>query len=138
MVESPGFPMRDQLLDRRSKLESALTSSPDDAQLRGLLVEVDAAVGRMNSGTYGICETCKEPIESGHLIADPLVRFCLDHMTSDQRRALEEDLELASQIQEALLPQRHLRSPGWEVAYHYEGAGPISGDYCEQRLSLFL
>jgi sigma-B regulation protein RsbU (phosphoserine phosphatase) len=59
------------------------------------------------------------------------VRFCLEHMTPSQQRALEQDLELAAQIQSALLPQRHLLHGGWEAAYHYEGAGPISGDYCD-------
>jgi sigma-B regulation protein RsbU (phosphoserine phosphatase) len=131
MAETINFPIRDQLLDRRAKLEHALVSSPDDAQLGGLLGEVDAAIERVNKRTYGLCETCNEPIEADRLIADPLVRFCLDHMTAGQLRALEQDLELASRIQNALLPEQILRSAGWEAAYHYEAAGAVSGDYCD-------
>jgi sigma-B regulation protein RsbU (phosphoserine phosphatase) len=29
------------------------------------------------------------------------------------------------------VPGPALRTEGWDVAYHYEGAGPISGDYCD-------
>jgi hypothetical protein len=131
MVESAISPLRDQLLNRRSNLEHALATSPGEPQLERLLAEVDAAIDRTSKGTYGLCELCKEPIEADRLIADPLVRFCLEHMTPSQQRALEQDLELAAQIQSALLPQRHLLHGGWEAAYHYEGAGPISGDYCD-------
>jgi len=92
---------------------------------------VDIAIGRMDQGTYGLCQACHGAIEPERLMADPLVHFCLDCMTPSQQRALEEDLELATRIQTALLPQQNLRSKGWETAYHYEGAGPISGDYCD-------
>lgn len=85
----------------------------------------------MGRGTYGLCETCHEPIETDRLLADPLTEFCLDHLTPSQQRALEADLELASQIQKALLPQKQLTAAGWEVSYHYEGAGLTSGDYCD-------
>jgi sigma-B regulation protein RsbU (phosphoserine phosphatase) len=44
---------------------------------------------------------------------------------------LERDLDLAFQIQQGLLPKQQLVSDGWTVAYHYEPAGPVSGDYCD-------
>jgi sigma-B regulation protein RsbU (phosphoserine phosphatase) len=58
---------------------------------------VDAALKRIELGTFGLCETCHEPIEPDRLIADPLVRFCLDHLTPVEQRALEQDLELAAE-----------------------------------------
>lgn len=131
MVKSSNPHIREQLLDRRSRLERALVVSPNDSQVQRLLNEVDAAIGRMDQGSYGLCQACHEAIEPERLMVDPLVHFCLDCMTPSQRRALEEDLELAAQIQTALLPPQNLRSTGWETAYHYEGAGPISGDYCD-------
>lgn len=131
MTDPSSAPLREQLFDRRSNLERAMASSPGDAHLERLLTEVDAAIERMDKGSYGLCEVCAEPIEPDRLIADPLVRFCIDHMTPRQQRALEQDLELAAQIQTALLPRKTLRTAGWEAAYHYEGAGPISGDYCD-------
>ena len=95
MAEPKGYAIGEQLTERRSRLEQAISSSPDDVQLKGLLAEVDAAIERVNGGCYGLCDVCQEPIEPERLIADPLVRFCLSHMTADQRRALEQDLELA-------------------------------------------
>lgn len=123
--------LREQLAGRRQKLESALAAGRETATLSRLLREVDAALERMEAGTYGLCEACHEPIEKERLLADPLVCYCLDHLTPDQQRALERDLELASLIQRELLPRRELSYDGWQIAYHYQPLGPVSGDYCD-------
>jgi sigma-B regulation protein RsbU (phosphoserine phosphatase) len=122
--------LRTQLLDRRQKLETAVIKSRD-AHLMRLLQEVDSALARMDQGSYGLCEVCHDPIEAERLMADPLVCACLDHLNSDERRALERDLELASHIQRGLLPRPELRFDGWEITYHYEPVGLVSGDYCD-------
>ena len=125
---------RDQLLDRRQKLETATATLRGATDVTRLLQEVDAALRRMDAGTFGICETCGDPVETERLLADPLTRFCIDHLTPFEQRALEEDLELASRIQRELLPKRDARPNeliGWEFAYHYQAAGPVSGDYCD-------
>jgi len=96
-----------------------------------LLQEVDAALQRFERGTFGLCETCHDPIESERLLADPMVRFCLDHLTAGEQRALEQDLELASRIQRGLLPKDDTRADGWEIVYHYRPFGAVSGDYCD-------
>jgi sigma-B regulation protein RsbU (phosphoserine phosphatase) len=121
---------RSQLEQRRERLLSALHSSAEDS-LSHLLSEVDAALARMDKGTYGICETCHDPVEKERLLNDPLVRFCLDHLTREEQRALESDLELAARVQKGLLPPPELYAAGWQVRYHYEPAGPVSGDYCD-------
>ncbi|PYV39834.1 MAG: hypothetical protein DMG06_22035 [Acidobacteria bacterium] len=123
--------LRIQLLGRRQKLEDALTRSEEQAQLEQLLHEVDSALQRLDTGTYGLCEICHEPIEKDWLMADPLCRICLSHLSPDEQRAFEQDLDLASQIQRSLLPKQNLRLEGWEVYHHYEPAGPVSGDYCD-------
>jgi len=126
-TELPIF--RDQLLDRRQKLEAAAAGPiPEVARL---LQEVDAALGRLEAGTYGLCEACGDPVETSRLLADPLIRVCLDHLTRSEQRALEQDLELASNIQRELLPKRDAPLDGWSVAYRYQPAGPVSGDYCD-------
>ncbi len=48
---------------------------------------------------------CHDTVERDRLIADPLVRVCLDHMTAQERSALENDLQLAAQVQRGLLPR---------------------------------
>jgi phosphoserine phosphatase RsbU/P len=123
--------LREQLESRRRRLESALGVSKQEASLMRLLKEVDAALERMDGGTYGICEACHEAIEKDRLIADPLRRYCLDHLTSGQQRALEQDLEMAARIQRQLLPRQNLCHAGWETSYHYQPLGPVSGDYCD-------
>jgi sigma-B regulation protein RsbU (phosphoserine phosphatase) len=123
--------LRDQLLERRHRLEAVLPGTSEHAQLTQLLTEVDSALERMDKGSYGICEVCHDPVEKDRLLADPLVRYCLDHLTESGRRALEQDLELAAQMQHALLPKQNLRHNGWEVAFHYAPHGPVSGDYCD-------
>ena len=123
--------LRQQLVDRRHQLERALSVGGADLQVKNLIQEVDTALARMDNGSYGRCEVCHEPIETDRLIADPLTRFCLAHLTPQQQRALETDLGLAAKIQKGLLPETHLHYGGWEAAYHYEPAGLVSGDYCD-------
>jgi RNA polymerase-binding protein DksA len=47
------------------------------------LDEIDAALKRIDDGTYGICEVCGKPIGEERLRAIPWTRYCID----DQRRA---------------------------------------------------
>jgi sigma-B regulation protein RsbU (phosphoserine phosphatase) len=123
--------LRTQLMDRRQRLNEAVVAFPGRSHLTSLLQEVDAALSRIDTGSFGLCETCHEPIEEERLAADPLTRFCLDHLTAPEQRALEQDLELAARIQSALLPRNDMIFGGWHALYHYEPAGPVSGDYCD-------
>ncbi len=123
--------LREQLVERRQRLAHTLEEAGDSTQLLNLLHEVDAALGRMDRGTYGLCETCHDTIEADRLLANPLVQYCLDHLTSEQRADLQHDLDLASRIQTGLLPKPDFEAQGWKAAYHYEAAGAVSGDYCD-------
>src|SRR5579871_627405 len=122
--------LRQQLLDRRSKLERVLDSTPM-GRFSALLDEVDQALERIDQGTFGICEICDEPVEADRLITDPLVTICLDHFSANQRRVLESDLQLAAQIQKGLLPEQNLKTGGWHISYAYQPASLVSGDYCD-------
>lgn len=122
---------RAQLIERKERLENLAARSGRVRQLDELLRDIDDALARMAAGTYGFCETCHDPIEPDRLEADPLVRFCLDHLSPTQARALEQDLELASRVQLNLLPPSQLTVDGWEVAYHYQPLGTVSGDYVD-------
>src|ERR1700739_7741 len=120
--------LHNQLEERNRRLEAAIVAAPRNAGLAGLLREVDSALDRMAKGTYGLCETCHDPVEQDRLLADPLLRYCLDHLTPPQRAALQRDLDLASQLQRNLLPQVGLRAGGCETSYYYEPVGAGSGD----------
>lgn len=131
MIQESESPLRQELLERRSRLEQALVVAPADSDLRRLMDDVDGALDRMEKGTFGRCEVCRDPIERPRLMADPLLRFCLDHLTANEKSALEDDIDLASRIQRGLLPSQDFRAAGWHACFHYEGAGPVSGDYCD-------
>ena len=123
--------MREQLVERRERVAAAISSAGPDRQLTALLREVDAALARFESGTYGICEVCHDTVEAARLIANPLERFCLDHLSASEQRDLEADLILAAEIQRGLLPSRDLRIDGWHFDYGYEPARMVSGDYVD-------
>jgi RNA polymerase-binding transcription factor DksA len=50
---------------------------------RETLVEIEAALQRIDAGTYGVCDGCGKPIGAERLAAIPWARLCID----DQRRA---------------------------------------------------
>lgn len=123
--------IRDGLIERRRRLEDAADRLPRAGQLRELMGEVDRALSRLSGGTYGLCETCGDPVEPERLAVDPLLCRCLDHLTASERRALEQDLQLTWRIQSELLPARDLRVGPWEATCHYEPVGHASGDCCD-------
>jgi sigma-B regulation protein RsbU (phosphoserine phosphatase) len=123
--------LREQLLNRRDTLHHAVRRAEHPDHLQHLLDQVDSALAKMENGSYGICEHCHTAIEGDRLLADPLVRFCLCKLTDSEKDALEQDLELAARVQRALLPSPDLARHGWEIAYHYEPASLVSGDYCD-------
>jgi sigma-B regulation protein RsbU (phosphoserine phosphatase) len=131
MITADQTYLRIELEKRRERLHTALHSTTTDASLSQLLTAVDEALRRIDQGTFGLCETCHESVEPERLLADPLVQFCLDHLTSAEQRALESDLSLAASIQRRLLPNLEIAPAGWDVRFHYQPAGMVSGDYCD-------
>ncbi len=130
-VNTESHLFQSELLQRRERLDRAVSRNRDDSHLAQLLSEVDAALDRIEKGTFGLCEACGGEIEHDRLLADPLVRYCLTDLTPGEQRALQQDLQLAAEIQRGLLPQRDLKTTGWEIAHHFAPAGPVSGDYCD-------
>lgn len=47
-----------------------------DRKLRNLPKEIDRALGKIETGKYGICERHKGPIEKGRLEIYPAARYC--------------------------------------------------------------
>jgi RNA polymerase-binding transcription factor DksA len=48
------------------------------------LSEVQAALERLDSGTYGLCEHCGEPIDDAALEASPTLLLCEAHLPFGQ------------------------------------------------------
>lgn len=123
--------LRDELLDRREKLVGVIGDVGSAPDLVRLLKEVDSALSRMDSRTFGRCQVCKEAVDDDFLSTNPLIQYCLCNLTPAQLQALQNDLDLAYQIQLALLPKQDLTHAGWQIHHRYEPAGPVSGDYCD-------
>src|SRR5438874_8939681 len=124
------YELRPKIVARRERLQAA-AGSVSAEYVHDLLAEIDAALQRIDNGSYGLCETCRDPIEPDQLDRNPMVRFCLDHLTEKEMRAHEQDLELATQIQARLLPAKEITAGSWQTHYRYEPAGVVGGDYCE-------
>lgn len=74
----------DSLKDSECKDEYDYAEVSSDSFKEGIIAnqqlreleEIDAALGRISKGTYGICEMCDESIAIGRLRAKPFAKFC--------------------------------------------------------------
>ena len=121
--------LRSDLINWRERLRAS--ASPDTIRLDKLLREVSAAIERLDLESYGVCQVCHEIIGQTTINNDPLARTCFDCLTREQLAELEDDLDRAWMIQGESLPKQDLKFNGWQVSYHYNPAGPVSGDYCD-------
>lgn len=63
--------------DRAASVSMASLVSQLAGQDKRELDEIADALRRLGSGTYGLCESCREPIALPRLRAVPAARFCL-------------------------------------------------------------
>lgn len=132
VIQAAPTDLRNELISWRERLEATAQASSDSLELGDLLREVNATIERLSQdNSYGVCQVCHELIGQAAMNADPLARTCLSCLTPDQLEELQQDLDRAWLIQGDLLPKQNLRFNGWEVSYHYEPAGQVSGDYCD-------
>ena len=111
---------RDRLLERRETLFSQVTeaemssrerdleATQDPADMaanaytkellismsandRKLLQLIDEALARVESGDYGDCVNCAEPVQEKRLNAVPWARYCLSCQDKQERGLLNED-----------------------------------------------
>jgi sigma-B regulation protein RsbU (phosphoserine phosphatase) len=130
-IQAPTPDLRTELVNWRERLEASAKDSADLFQLDGLLREVKSAIDRLSHEGYGVCQVCHDLIGQAAMNADPLAKTCLSCFTPQQLAELENDLDRAWLVQGELLPKQDLKFNGWEVSYHYEPSGPLSGDYCD-------
>jgi len=132
VIQAATTDLRNELISWRERLEATAQASSDSFELGDLLREVNATIERLNQdNSYGVCQVCHDLIGQAAMNADPLARTCLSCLTPDQLEELQQDLDRAWLIQGELLPKQNLKFNGWEVSYHYEPAGRVSGDYCD-------
>ncbi len=71
--------------DMAAALETQNTSMVQRERMLRDLQEIDAALGRIENGTYGLCEETEEPIEEDRLRAIPWTRLSLEGAETRER-----------------------------------------------------
>ena len=127
------------LAEKRQNLYHWLETAPaeekeiclceDEACIRPHIQVIEDSMHKASQGTLGICEVCHELVDERRLEVDYTASVCLDHLSEEERRRLESELELSQVIQRALLPQRVPSIPGLELAAFNRPAEIVGGDY---------
>jgi RNA polymerase-binding transcription factor DksA len=71
---------RDEVADRFEEIDERESTA---FALEEQLEAVKRALSKIESGTYGFCEVCKQPIEEERLEAMPSARTCKAHMEEE-------------------------------------------------------
>jgi sigma-B regulation protein RsbU (phosphoserine phosphatase) len=90
---------------------------------------IEGSIEEVDSGTLGTCVVCQESVESDRLEIDYTCCVSLDHLSVEEVRDLEHELELAQQVQKTLLPQEIPEMSGLDVAAYSRPAQLLGGDY---------
>ena len=65
--------------DVADSIEAFEGNAAIEVELEARLLEVDAAIARIEAGTYGICRVCGIAIEDARLHANPAAFTCITH-----------------------------------------------------------
>jgi DnaK suppressor protein len=79
-AHQPGAPMEDVATALATQILSRL-----EGRERHDLDEIDAAQARLEAGTFGVCEGCRQPIPLARLRAMPTARSCVGCQTRAER-----------------------------------------------------
>ncbi len=78
--------MDDHIADTASETFMRELDEGLEANAEHLLFEIEAALGRIEDGTFGICIECGRPIDAERLEAVPYAKLCLEHKRAQERR----------------------------------------------------
>lgn len=128
------------LLQKRARLTEWLQATPlnkkevflgpsTEQAVHVHLGAIDDALSKAESKNLGTCEVCNEDVEPELLEIDYTACVCIDHLSEEERRHLESELELAQRVQKMLLPQEVPNIPGLEIAAFSRPAQIVGGDY---------
>lgn len=90
---------------------------------------IETSLKKAEDGTLGICKVCHGYVDENLLEMDYTSSICLDHFSPEERRRLEDELELSQIIQRALLPQKIPIVQGLDLAVFNRPSDILGGDY---------
>jgi sigma-B regulation protein RsbU (phosphoserine phosphatase) len=132
--------IRQTLSSKRNSLSDWLATTPPSKQDLQLgnetgqavidhLNTLSQAVVKADEGSLGVCDICHDYVETRLMEMDYTSCVCLEHLTDDERRTLEYELEMAQTVQLSLLPQYPPNIPTLDIGAFSRPAQIIGGDY---------
>ena len=132
--------IRKNLFEKRDRINEWLQATPlgkkevflgpsTEQAVHTRLDAIDDAISKADSRTLGKCKVCQGEVEAELLETDYSACVCLEHLSEEERRNLESELELAQSVQKMLLPQEAPDIPGLEIAAFSRPAQIVGGDY---------
>lgn len=118
-----------RLLDEKDEKKRIYLGSTSIGEVLSVMSELQDTLQKLNQGNFGECQVCHEDVGSELLEMDYTACVCIDHLDSRQRRALEQDLELAGKVQRQLLSGNAPNMAGLKIAVHSQPAQIVGGDY---------
>jgi sigma-B regulation protein RsbU (phosphoserine phosphatase) len=128
------------LIEKQKNLNQWCEScSPDEMEthlgpdggpkLHAHLDVIDACIHKLEEGTLGICEICREAVDRELLQMDYTSTVCLGHFSREELRQLENELELSQIVQRSLLPHKTPPIQGLDISAFSRPAQIVGGDY---------
>lgn len=72
-------------LSRMDAMQAQAMSIETGRRRRQKLLQIDAALRRIDEGEYGYCQECGEDIREARLMVDPAALLCIDCASSIER-----------------------------------------------------
>ncbi|GIK35543.1 MAG: hypothetical protein AMXMBFR45_06100 [Gammaproteobacteria bacterium] len=80
-------PLEQDSAEQAAQLGNVAVVSALENEAVQQIAEIEAAISRLDAGTYGVCVSCGEPIGDGRLRVRPAATQCRDCAELDSRRA---------------------------------------------------
>jgi phosphoserine phosphatase RsbU/P len=132
--------IQENLTAKRHSLMTWLRSTPSEKKIVRLgsaneqavqahVHVLDTTLEKIAAQTLGRCTVCHKYVGTALLEMDYTACVCIEHLSVNEIRDLESELELSQVVQRALLPQQMPEIPGLELAASSRPAQIIGGDY---------
>jgi len=79
-------PLEQDSAEQAAQLGNVAVVTALESEAVQQIAEIDAALQRLEAGTYGVCVTCGEPVGEGRLKVRPAATQCRDCAEIDGRR----------------------------------------------------
>jgi RNA polymerase-binding protein DksA len=79
-------PLEQDSAEQAAQLGNVAVVSALETEAVQEIADIEAALQRLDAGTYGICVSCGEPVGEGRLKVRPAATQCLDCAELDRRR----------------------------------------------------